>query len=52
MKNNKIVDIQRGQVNDDYFRALLTSVAFRPKTEKVKKGKGSYTRKNKHKIDY
>ena len=36
----------RGKIKDNAYAALVTSLLFRPKTEKSKKGKGSYSRKN------
>ncbi|MCJ8334864.1 MAG: ribosome alternative rescue factor ArfA [Epibacterium sp.] len=51
MKNNR-VDIGRGTVNDSFVKALVTSKVCRMRVEVAKKGKGSYKRKNKHKIDY
>lgn len=37
----------RGTINDSAVGALVTSPLFRSKTEKPKKGKGSYSRKGK-----
>lgn len=38
----------RGTVNDNAMAALVTSRVYRSKTEKPKKGKGSFQRKAKH----
>ena len=35
----------RGRINDNALKALVTSPLFRTRTEKAKKGKGSYNRK-------
>lgn len=35
----------RGQIKDNALKALVTSPLFRTRTEKAKKGKGSYNRK-------
>ncbi|GEK09333.1 ribosome alternative rescue factor ArfA [Pseudoalteromonas sp. J010] len=40
---------QRGEIKDNALKALVTSPLFRAKTEKSKKGKGSYQRSAKHK---
>nr|WP_276560758.1 alternative ribosome rescue factor ArfA [Vibrio coralliirubri] len=51
--NTKATDLPhelgRGTVNHSHMGALVTSKLFRCKAEKVKKGKGSYTRGRKHK---
>ncbi|MGD8110873.1 alternative ribosome-rescue factor A [Vibrio sp. TRT 21S02] len=43
------VESGRGQINDNMLKALVTSKLFQSKVEKSKKGKGSFTRKMKHK---
>lgn len=40
-------DHQRGKIKDNALKALVTSPLFRTRTEKSKKGKGSYNRKAK-----
>ncbi|MFC3031914.1 alternative ribosome-rescue factor A [Pseudoalteromonas fenneropenaei] len=48
-KNKRIAhDHQRGEINDNAIKALVTSVLFKSKVEKAKKGKGSYQRNAKH----
>lgn len=42
-------DHGRGEIKDNAIKALVTSVLFKSKVEKAKKGKGSYQRNNKHK---
>lgn len=42
----------RGQVNNSAMAALVTSRVFRSKTERPKKGKGSFQRKAKHAARY
>lgn len=39
------VDHGRGQIRHNAIEALVTSVVFRSKVEKPKKGKGAYSRK-------
>lgn len=39
----------RGEIKDNAIKALVTSVLFKSKVEKAKKGKGSYQRSTKHK---
>lgn len=38
-------DSGRGKIADNALKALVTSPLFRTRTEKAKKGKGSYNRK-------
>jgi len=42
----------KGKIKHNALAALVTSNAFLPKKEKIKKGKGSYNRNSKHKSDY
>lgn len=42
-------ELGRGTVNHSHIGALVTSKLFRCKTEKAKKGKGSFKRAGKHK---
>lgn len=42
-------DHHRGDIKDNAIKALVTSVLFKSKVEKPKKGKGSFKRNNKHK---
>ncbi|MCL1137653.1 ribosome alternative rescue factor ArfA [Shewanella pneumatophori] len=37
----------RGSIKDNALKAIVTSSLFRTRTEKPKKGKGSYNRKQK-----
>lgn len=39
---------QRGEIQDNALKALVTSSLFRQRVEKQQKGKGSYKRKPKH----
>jgi alternative ribosome-rescue factor len=43
-------DHQRGVIKSNALHALVTSPLFRAKTEGSKKGKGSYVRKSKNKL--
>jgi len=38
----------KGEIKHNALAALVTSKVFLPKKEKVKKGKGSYSRKNRN----
>lgn len=40
-------DSGRGTITDNALKAIVTSPLFRTRTEKAKKGKGSYNRKGK-----
>ena len=44
-KRSGITDHQRGEIRDNAYAALVTSVIFRSRSERPKKGKGSYSRK-------
>lgn len=44
-KRSGITDHQRGEIRDNAYAALVTSVIFRSRSERPKKGKGSYNRK-------
>lgn len=46
---NGATDIGRGQINDNFLAALVTSKAYRAQVVKARKGKGAYQRKDKHK---
>lgn len=37
----------KGQINDNAIQALLHDPLFKPRVERKRKGKGSYTRKGK-----
>ena len=41
-------DHQRGVIQDNHLKALVTSSLFQARVEPSKKGKGSYQRKAKH----
>ena len=41
-------DHQRGIIQDNHLKALVTSSLFQARVEPSKKGKGSYQRKAKH----
>ncbi|RTR30644.1 ribosome alternative rescue factor ArfA [Shewanella atlantica] len=44
-------DSKRGTIKDNALKALVTSELFKMRTERPKKGKGSYNRKQKgHKL--
>lgn len=45
-------DLERGVIQDNALKAAVTSKLFKSRVEKVKKGKGSYNRKEKHKSAY
>lgn len=47
-----MVKHNKGKIKDNAYAALVRSDVFRPKKEKSKKGKGSYSRKSKHKTGY
>ncbi|MGY3572760.1 alternative ribosome-rescue factor A [Vibrio paucivorans] len=42
------LELGRGQIKDNALKALVTSKVFKSRVEKAKKGKGSYSRKEKH----
>lgn len=44
-KRSAPTDHQRGDIRDNAYAALVTSVIFRSRVVKAKKGKGSYSRK-------
>lgn len=44
-KRSGVTDHQRGEIRDNALAALVTSVLFRSRCEKPKKGKGAYSRK-------
>ncbi len=44
-------DHQRGDIQDNMLKAVITSPLFRTRVVKAKKGKGSYNRKDKHQLD-
>jgi|GEM_PF-831002 len=46
---NGATDTGRGQINDNFLAALVTSKAYRAQVVKARKGKGAYQRKDKHK---
>ncbi len=39
----------RGKIKDNALKAVVTSQLFKQRVEKAKKGKGSFSRKTKHK---
>ncbi|MCL9780069.1 ribosome alternative rescue factor ArfA [Vibrio sp. S4M6] len=41
--------MERGTIKDSALKALVTSKLFKTRVVKAKKGKGSYSRKAKHK---
>ena len=53
-KKKKVVDVatahehQRGTVNDNHLKALVTSPLFQVRVDKSGKGKGSFQRTPKH----
>lgn len=44
-KRSAKTDHQRGDIRDNAYAALVTSVIFRTRVVKAKKGKGAYSRK-------
>ncbi len=42
------VDCGRGSIKDNYLAALVTSKVYRTQVVKAKKGKGAFSRKQKH----
>jgi len=40
--------LERGVIQDNYLKAIVTDKLFRSRIEKNKKGKGSYRRNDKH----
>lgn len=42
------VETGRGQINDNFLAALVTSKVYKMQVVKAKKGKGAYARKDKH----
>ena len=42
------VDLGRGEIKDNALKAMVTSKLYRARVEKAKKGKGSFTRRAKH----
>ncbi|WP_159650588.1 ribosome alternative rescue factor ArfA [Vibrio atypicus] len=43
------LDVGRGEVKENALKAIVTSELFKLRVEKAKKGKGSFSRKMKHK---
>ncbi|MCL1075344.1 ribosome alternative rescue factor ArfA [Shewanella dokdonensis] len=41
-------DLGRGEIKDNALKALVTSQLFRSRTEKTKKGKGAFQRKQRN----
>jgi len=41
-------EMGRGEIKDNALKAAVTSQLFRTRTEQAKKGKGSFSRKTKH----
>ena len=50
--NNRSIEINKGVIKDNAIKALVKSNVFRPKIEKKLKGKGSYSRKTKNKVEF
>ncbi len=48
-KKNNSSELGRGEIKDNFLAALVTSKVYKMQVVKVKKGKGSYQRKTKHK---
>ncbi len=44
---SKKIEMNRGTINDNALKALVTSPVFKAKVERNKKGKGAYQRKEK-----
>ncbi|WP_165313649.1 alternative ribosome-rescue factor A [Vibrio ziniensis] len=49
--SNEVIETEfgRGVIKDNALKAVVTSRLFRQQVEKAKKGKGSFSRKMKHK---
>lgn len=47
----QLVDLEvgRGEIHDNALKAIVTSRLFKTRTERAKKGRGSFNRKMKHK---
>lgn len=43
------LEVGRGEIKDNALKAVVTSQLFKTRIEKARKGKGSFTRKMKHK---
>jgi alternative ribosome-rescue factor len=46
--NKSETELGRGQINDNFLAALVTSKVYKMQVVKAKKGKGSYQRKAKN----
>ncbi len=46
--NKNETELGRGQINDNFLAALVTSKVYKMQVVKAKKGKGSYQRKAKN----
>lgn len=49
VENEVQLDVGRGEIKDNALKAVVTSKLFKLRVEKAKKGKGSFSRKMKHK---
>lgn len=49
VENKVQLDVGRGEIKDNALKAVVTSKLFKLRLEKAKKGKGSFSRKMKHK---
>nr|WP_301540226.1 ribosome alternative rescue factor ArfA [Vibrio fluvialis] len=49
-RDNPVIETEfgRGTIKDNALKAVVTSQLFRQRVEKAKKGKGSFSRKMKH----
>nr|WP_326483180.1 ribosome alternative rescue factor ArfA [Vibrio fluvialis] len=49
-RDNPVIETEfgRGTIKDNALKAVVTSQLFRQQVEKAKKGKGSFSRKMKH----
>nr|WP_326483267.1 ribosome alternative rescue factor ArfA [Vibrio fluvialis] len=49
-RDNPVIETEfgRGTIKDNVLKAVVTSQLFRQRVEKAKKGKGSFSRKMKH----
>ena len=43
------LEVGRGEIHDNALKAIVTSRLFKTRTERAKKGRGSFNRKMKHK---
>ncbi len=47
-KTTSATELERGEIKDNFLKALVTSKVYKMQVVKAKKGKGSFKRKAKH----